>query len=151
MVTGQVRVRGNGLVVENNSLLMIKLFSPVVGQWIWMPPGGGVLFGERLKSTVKREISEETGIDVMVESLWYLKETCSEDIHAVEFYYMCKKQGGTLRVGSDPEYPVEGQIIKNVEYMPFSMLDRDDVYPEYLRKNFLPDYKSTDPRLPKFI
>ncbi len=151
MPAGYVRVRGNGLVVDEDSLLMVRLFSPVADQWIWMPPGGGVQFGESLESAVCREISEETGIRVEVDSLWYLNEILSEHIHAIEFYYMCNKRGGRLRTGSDPEYSDEGQIIRDVGFIPFDQLDRQDVYPEYLRKYFVTDYQSAEPRFPKII
>lgn len=142
----RIRVRVNGLLVENRSLLMVRLRSPVNGRLIWMPPGGGLQFGEPLREAVKREMAEETGIRVEVGPLWYIHELHTTIIHAVEFYYLCSKREGELKTGSDPEYPEKEQLIEDVSFMPFDELDRPDVYPEHLRTRFAVDYRREQER-----
>ena len=146
-----VRLRVNGLLIENESLIMVQLLSPVNNKWIWMPPGGGVHFGESLQNAVKREMLEETGLMVTVGPLWYLHEVIAGGVHAVEFYYRCEKYGGTLRTGTDPEYRDSRQIIRDVACVPFDNLTRSDIYPEYLRNGFVSDYRNELRHLPKFI
>lgn len=137
-----VRVRANGLLVENGGLLMVRLESPVTGGMIWMPPGGGVRFGEPLIHALEREMKEETGIDVAPGPLWYLHEVIHPEVHAIEFYYLCKKKGGALRTGSDPEYPEEEQIIRDAAFLPVERLDREDVHPVYVRRGFARDHRN---------
>ena len=147
-----VRIRVNGLLVQDNSLLMVRLMSPVAGRLIWMPPGGGVTFGESLTATLQREMHEETGLKVAPGPLWYLNEVIHDDVHAVEFYYFCEQVGGTLRTGNDPEYSEDDQIIRDVAFLPLATLDRDDIHPAYLRKGFAEDLRMKQGQvLPKFI
>lgn len=142
----RIRVRVNGLLVESRSLLMVRLRSPVNGRLIWMPPGGGLQFGEPLREAAKREMAEETGIRVEVGPLWYIHELHTTVIHAVEFYYLCSKREGKLKTGSDPEYPEKEQLIEDVSFIPFDELDRPDVYPEHLRTRFALDYRGEQER-----
>lgn len=150
-----VRVRVNGLLVEKDGLLMVRLESPVTGGMIWMPPGGGVRFGEPLIHTLEREMQEETGIDVAPGPLWYLHEVIHPEVHAIEFYFLCEKKGGALRTGSDPEYPEEEQIIRDVAFLTFDRLDREDVHPVHLRRGFARDHGNylagVDMAFPKVI
>ncbi len=147
-----VRIRVNGLLVLDRSLLMVHLMSPVAGRLIWMPPGGGVQFGESLTTTLQREMLEETGIQVTPGPLWYLNEVIHDDVHAMEFYFLCEQVGGTLRTGSDPEYSDADQIIRDVSFLPLETLDRDDIHPAYLRKGFAEDLRKKPGQIfPKFI
>ncbi len=147
-----VRVRVNGLLVRDRSLLMVQLLSPVAGRLIWMPPGGGVSFGESLTATLQREMLEETGLQVAPGPLWYLHEVIHDDVHAIEFYYLCRKRGGSLHAGSDPEYAESEQIIRDAAFLPFERLDADDIHPSYLRDGFAEDFLGKGrPDFPKFI
>ncbi len=151
-IGNKVRVRVNGLLVEEDALLMVQLLSPVAEELIWMPPGGGVNFGEVLTDALKREMREETGIEVVPGPLWYLHEVITDEVHAVEFYYLCRRLGGMMQKGTDPEYPRHDQIIRDVAFLPFLDLDRADIHPAYLRTGFLGDYlDEIGSGLPKFI
>ncbi len=147
-----VRVRVNGLLVEEGSLLLVRLMSPVAGKLIWMPPGGGLHFGESLTGALRREMLEETGIDVTPGPLWYLHEVITNDVHAIEFYYLCRRRGGSLIKGADPEYSDDEQIIRDVAFLPLERLDQPDIHPVYLRSGFVSDYRDKHGAdLPKFI
>ena len=151
-VRNKVRVRVNGLLVEEDSLLMVQLLSPVAGELIWMPPGGGLRFGESLTDALRREIREETGIETDPGPLWYMHEVITDDIHAIEFYFLCRRLGGVMRKGSDPEYSPNDQIIRDVAFLRFEDLVRSDIHPAYLRTGFLGDYgDESGSGLPKFI
>ncbi|MDG5766105.1 NUDIX hydrolase [Balneolales bacterium ANBcel1] len=146
-----VRIRVNGLVVLDRALLMVQLMSPVANRLIWMPPGGGVKFGETLQAAAKREILEETNLVVDVGPLWYLNEIHSPGIHAVEFYFRCSLRGGSLETGRDPEYGTDQQIIRDAAFIPIDELVRPDIHPEYLRSGFAGDFENESAVLPRFI
>jgi 8-oxo-dGTP diphosphatase len=100
---------GVGAVVlhEGRVVLVRRRFEPLKGQWSL--PGGGVEIGETLESCVRREMREETGLDVEVGPLVEVFERITRDgddrvqFHYVLVDYLCWSVGGELRPGSDAE------------------------------------------------
>lgn len=137
---GRLRIRVNGLLVKNDSLLMIKLRSPVSGQSVWMPPGGGLEFGETMETGLKREFFEETGLQVNVGPLRHINELLEPPFHAVEFYFeVTSPQDNPPDIGRDPEHEYEDQLIEDLQYIPFEDFGKKPVTPEYLSNQFLKD------------
>lgn len=73
----------------------------------WSLPGGLVETGESLEEALKREIMEETGLDVRPVSLFEIFQRIMRDAsgrpeyHYVLADYVCKVVGGELRAGDD--------------------------------------------------
>ncbi|MCH8566632.1 MAG: NUDIX hydrolase [Balneolales bacterium] len=116
--TGYVRPRACGLVVWENKILLVKINSPTMPEPIWMPPGGGINYGEKAALTVKREVKEETGLDVRVNKLQFVSEFIRGKWHAIEFYYLCEPVSGSISLGTDPEMPADKQMLQDVVWMP---------------------------------
>ena len=148
---GRVRLRVNGLLVQDQALLMVQLYSPVSRELVWTPPGGGVQFGESLSQALEREMLEETGIRVQTGALWYMHELRKNGFHAVEFYFRCEQVGGSLRLGSDPEHTPHDQILRQTAFLPVRQIDRPDVYPAVLRNTFAEDLCATQAAVPRFV
>ena len=132
----KVRVRACGLLVENDRILLVELFSPVTEKIVWTPPGGGVEFGENLQDTVIREFFEETGLKVKVDTLIHVNELIQNNFHAIEFYFRVQKVSGKLTIGTDPEYPKEKQILKSVAFKTKEEILLLDVAPQFIKKEF---------------
>lgn len=132
--SNHVRVRSNGLLIQNDALLMVRLHSPVTREPIWIPPGGGVGYGETLTRSLEREFEEETGLKVQVGALKHVSELVEPPFHAIEFYFEVKQKGGRLLTGYDPERSEEQQIIQDVAFIPIRKLDRYKVAPEKLNE-----------------
>ena len=128
----KIRVRVNGILIEDSSLLMIQIHSPVTGQLVWMPPGGGLEFGESLKDCLKREFEEETGICVRVNEFLFLNELIDNSYHAVELFYRVEQTGGIMDLGSDPEHDNQSQLLKDIAWKPLSELNNLLVSPDNL-------------------
>lgn len=96
-----------GVVVLNDRALIVKrAHEPRKGEWSL--PGGLVELGETLAEAAKREIKEETGLDVEIgEVIEVFDRVHRQDgrvrYHFVIVDYLCRPIGGTLRPGSDAE------------------------------------------------
>ncbi len=77
------------------------------GEGLWSVPGGLVESGETLKEATRREIKEETGLDVEVLGPVYVDEVVVKDdegrikYHYVLVDFLCRVVGGSLRPGDD--------------------------------------------------
>lgn len=136
-------MRSCGLLVKGNSILLVQLLSPITNELTWMPPGGGLEFGETLEETLKREFLEETGLHVKVKSLMHVNEVIKDQFHAIEFFYKVEYLSGKLKTGIDPELSENSQIIEDVAFKGKSELHKLNVVPSYLKDDFWNDYESS--------
>lgn len=65
----------------------------------WEPPGGVLEVDESITDGLRREIFEETGLDVALDRLTGVYKNMNRAIVALVF--RCRAQGGTLRVNSE--------------------------------------------------
>jgi mutator protein MutT len=85
-------------------LLIRRGQAPDAGEW--SIPGGAVELGEPIEAALRREIREETGLDVVVGEFLEAYERIERDDAGVRFHfvildYRCTAAGGTLRAGDD--------------------------------------------------
>ncbi len=133
---GRIRVRVGGLVVEKAGKLASLLLVRHRGIWdadpFWTPPGGEVGVGESLQDALKREIREETGLEVSVGKLCYVTDFIRAPLHAVSLFFQCTSTGGRLSTGKDPE--LARQLILDVGFLPVSELEELHLVPEGIGK-----------------
>ena len=94
------------LILRRNSILLIERGrEPLKGYW--SIPGGALETGERIHEGLRREVREETGLEVTPLSLVEIFERILNDDHGRPEYhyvlldYLCKVTGGELRPGDD--------------------------------------------------
>jgi len=95
-----------GVVISGGRALLVRRGGPPLeGQW--SIPGGMLETGETLLEGVRRELAEETGIEVRVVKLIEVFERISLDTagktkyHFVVLDYLCEAAAGEARAGSD--------------------------------------------------
>jgi 8-oxo-dGTP diphosphatase len=95
-----------GVVISDGRALLIRRGGPPLeGQW--SIPGGMLELGETLIEGVRRELLEETGIEVRVGQLIEVFERINLDsdgktrYHFVVLDYLCERIRGEARAGSD--------------------------------------------------
>lgn len=94
------------IVFRGDDVLLVKRGrAPLKGQW--SIPGGKVEFGERLEDALRREVMEETGIDIDAPSLIGVFESLPEengtDRHYVMVDYMAEWRSGTPLPADDAD------------------------------------------------
>jgi 8-oxo-dGTP diphosphatase len=90
----------SGLIVRDGKVLVIRRGKHPYKDH-WSLPGGGVERGERLRDAVKREVLEETGLEVEVGPVAGYREELLPEGHYVVPAFHCTVIGGELRAGED--------------------------------------------------
>ena len=94
------------VVLEGNRVLLVKRANePLKGEWSL--PGGAVDVGESLGDAVRREVREETCLDIEVGPIVEVVDRIRREADGrVRFHYvlvdfLCRPLGGTARAASD--------------------------------------------------
>ena len=108
------RIRVCGLLVEKGGLLLIRHKNLGPSGHTWLPPGGGIEFGESAEGALQREFEEETGLQVEIERFMFVNEYRDEKYHAIELFFKVKRVAGVEKIGLDPEFTEENQILEEI-------------------------------------
>jgi len=99
-----------GAVIEDDRgrILLVKHKKERGGYWQgkWICPGGELEFGEDIKEGVKREVKEETNLEVelvrpLVPFDRIVKVGVESRLHVIYIDYVARLSDGELKVGSD--------------------------------------------------
>ena len=98
---------GGVVFIGGRVVLVKRRHAPLAGQWSL--PGGAIELGETLHEGLRRELSEEIGIETKIGPLVELFDRITRDTdgrvryHYVLADYLCHHVSGELRPGSDAE------------------------------------------------
>ena len=112
----RLRTRVNGLLIQDNKLLMVK-HRMDTDHWFWNVPGGGMNFGQDAKENLQREFLEETGLGIEVGDYLFVHEFLEPPLHAIELFFEVSQTNGKLEVGIDPELETNKQVIEEVKFL----------------------------------
>lgn len=94
------------LIIRRGRILLVERGrEPLRGYWSL--PGGVLEAGERLEEGIRREVREETGLDVEPLGIFEVFERINRDgtgrieYHYVLVDYLCRVRGGELCAGDD--------------------------------------------------
>ncbi len=99
-----------GAVIEDEKgrILLVKHISERGGYWQgrWICPGGELEPGETIQEGIKREVKEETELDIelvapLVPFDRIVKEGGKISLHVIYIDYLARLIGGKLKTGSD--------------------------------------------------
>ena len=94
------------LIFDADKILLVERAKEPL-QGFWSIPGGIVEAGEKLEEAIRREVREETGLEVDALSMFEIFERVIPDAegtpeyHYVLIDYLCRIAGGQLEAASD--------------------------------------------------
>ncbi|MDF2669380.1 MAG: mismatch repair protein MutT [Paenibacillus sp.] len=115
-----IRARVTGVLLEEKSILLVKHNQEVGANRFWSLPGGKVERGETLDYAMKREMVEETGLDVEIEKLLYVCDKPEEQVSRVHFLFLLKRIGGTVTL---PSNIFDENKITDIRFVPLEELE----------------------------
>ena len=95
--------RYQGAIIRDHQLLLIKQTEHASGRSYWLLPGGRIEPDEREECCVQREVLEETGLHVHVQSLLLDEPGISGRSYQRRKTYLCHVLDGEARPGYEPE------------------------------------------------
>lgn len=113
----QLRTRICGICIYQEKLLLVRHQSTIQNRMFWAPPGGGLSYGEKITDCLKREMKEETGLEIIVSRFLFINEYIQPPLHAIEYFFEVTISGGKILTGKDPEAEKSKQIIESVEFL----------------------------------
>lgn len=96
-------IRYQAAIIQNDHLLLLKATDFTDGKIFWVIPGGGREEGETEADCVRREVLEETYLQVEVERLLLDEPGIPGDVYQRLRTYLCHIVGGEARPGIEPE------------------------------------------------
>ena len=130
----RLRIRVNGVLIEENKILMVK-HKMSSDRDFWSTPGGGMQFGTTAQENLVREFLEETGLEITVGEFLFVHEYLDPPLHGMECFFLVKRISGTATLGKDPELAPADQILADLSWMTLerlSSLDKKSIHPVFI-------------------
>ena len=97
-------IRYQGAIIRNDHILLIKHREHASGDDYWVIPGGGREDGETEEECIKREMKEETHLNVTVEQLLLDEPGHPGGVYKRLKTYLCIPMPGEAHPGHEPEF-----------------------------------------------
>lgn len=122
-----VRVRIGVIIVIKGQVLLVEHQKD--GMTYWLIPGGGVNFGETVAECAKRELHEETNLDIELDKFLFSSESIAPDgsRHVVNLFF-----SGTVKEASLKNLKVgDEERLKSVAFIDIDDLDLIELHPPF--------------------
>ncbi len=117
----RLRVRVCGLY-EKEKQILLGFHRGMGESGLWLPPGGGVEYGESLLEALKREWQEECQVEVIRAEFLFVYEVIYPPFHALEFFFKIEEVQGTPKLGHDPELTAAEQSLAELSLIPWEKI-----------------------------
>jgi 8-oxo-dGTP diphosphatase len=124
------------IIEKDGKILLTKRLDGVHREGKWEFPGGKVNIGENPKETIKREIREELGINIGVDSIFEISSYVYEDAdkQVILMAFKCEFKGGDIEKKEVADYA----WVKPEEMGKYDIVEADLIFVSKLKesKNF---------------
>ena len=136
------RINTGVLLFKNDKILLVKHVDPNDGYEFWVPPGGGVQESESIHDAAKREVYEETGLDVDIqETPIYIRQFISKTYNQnnLTLYLIGTINGGIETIKNIIGKGEDEQFIKELRYFNKEEIQKINVFPKILKDQLWKD------------
>lgn len=143
------RIRAAALIVENDCILLVQHVHPETGETWWVPPGGGVeIIDNSIFDCARRETFEETGLDVKLDRIVYIREFADQENQAyhLELFISSSWHDGELTIANIQGSGPDEHYIKEVRWVSKADIGELVVYPGILKDKFWEDQSQGYPK-----
>ena len=118
---------------EKNRILLVKQHHEE--RDIWLVPGGAIEEGDTSADAGKREVHEETGLEINIKSMiWHVQEVNDGRGQRFVDYMLGEIVSGEPELGEDPELDSDKQVLREIRYFTKDELNHcQELYPEELK------------------
>jgi ADP-ribose pyrophosphatase YjhB (NUDIX family) len=124
----QHRISAGGVVIDKGRMLLVR-YSKSSGESYLVCPGGGVDDEESITDAVRREVLEETGVQVCVSKLLMVEDIIAARYRMMKSWFLCQVTGGAL---SQMQGAVEEGIIE-ARWYSRDEVECETVFPSIVR------------------
>jgi 8-oxo-dGTP pyrophosphatase MutT (NUDIX family) len=111
-------VRYQAAIIKDNRVLLLRVKDHLDGVSFWLLPGGGREDGETEHDCIRREVLEETTLQVQIERFLFEIPDIPEGMYKTLRTYLCSVIGGEARPGREPEVDTdEIAVIQEVRWV----------------------------------
>ena len=96
-------IRYQGAIIRDDHILLIMHHAFKTDETYWVIPGGGILEGETEEECVRREMMEETNLEVDVVRLLIDEPSLPGEVYKRIKTFLCNPVGGKAAPGYEPE------------------------------------------------
>jgi 8-oxo-dGTP diphosphatase len=99
-----LRIAARAVIVIDGRVLLVNAY-PGFAKELWCAPGGGCNAGESVTETLRREVREETGLDIVPGVLAGVSEfhEPAEGLHQIDLFFHASASGDFDPGWRDPE------------------------------------------------
>jgi ADP-ribose pyrophosphatase YjhB (NUDIX family) len=102
-------IRYQAAIIKDDRVLLLRVLDRLEEATFWLLPGGGREDGESEEDCVRREVEEETSLQIHVERLLFERPDIREGMYKSLQTYLCYVVRGEALPGSEPEIDTEEQ------------------------------------------
>ena len=126
------RARVGVVLLNGNNILLIRNIkqSPPT----FHLPGDVVKVSETLEAAAKRSVKEQTGIDIELQKILYVRDDLSENKQRIDIIFL-----GMLKPEQNLQEPENANV--KVDWVTIDVLKSMNLHPEILKEQILLDYK----------
>ena len=105
----EIPIVGVGAVVREAQRILLVRRKKEPARGLWTFPGGAVELGEPIELALRREVQEETGLEIEIEKVLLVIDRIERDAdgrvryHYVIVDYLARPVGGSLQAGDDAD------------------------------------------------